>query len=175
MLFLWIAIFPAVLAVLFYAIYRVFKNDGVETAYDAGASVFTVIAIIIVALGFLVSSGSWYAQIDDFENIKKFEKIEAINRTKAEALTAEFTRHLAETYPKHEKDIFGKISPEQAALYLVKYPELKASETLMNLVERINELQSAVYDQRVATEEALQSTRVRLRNPWLFTFMIPKE
>ena len=155
--------------------YNVLKKRGRETDYDGGGIAFIFIALIIGIFGIIASGAGWLEQIDDSENIQKFSKVEAIYRTKAEALTAEFAKYLAETYPKHERDIYGKISPDKVALYAVKYPELKASETLMALVAQINKLQSDVYTQQINAEEARKRMRVRLRNPWLCSFMIPKE
>lgn len=121
----------------------------------------------------MFSARTW--QIEDFEAIKKTREIEDIYKEKAAALTAEFTKHLAEAYPDHEKGIFNKIGPDQVAIYFTKYPALKASETLLELVKRINELQSSVYNQRIEAEKLLAQTRIRLRSPWFFKFMIPKE
>ena len=135
--------------------------------------VISAVAVIVIIFGFVVSGAAWSEQISDFENIKKFQKVEVIYRAKAEALTAEFAKHLADAYPNHEKNIYDKISPDKVSLYLAKYPELRASETLVALVGHINKLQSAVYDQQIQVEQALKNTRFRLRNPWFFTFMIP--
>ena len=135
--------------------------------------VISAVAVIVIIFGFVVSGAAWSEQISDFENIKKFQKVEVIYRAKAEALTAEFAKHLADAYPNHEKGIYDKISPDKVNLYLAKYPELRASETLVALVGHINKLQSAVYDQQIQVEQALKNTRFRLRNPWYFGFMIP--
>ena len=175
MLFLYVAGFSLIIAGMLYARHRVFKNGGEKTDHAAGSFAFTVTALFLVTVGLLISTAAWHAQIDHIEDIKKFAKIEAIYQAKADSLTAEFAKHLAEAYPKHERDIYEKISPEQAAIYFAKYPELKASDTLMKLVENINELQSAVYAQKVHTEETSKKIRVNLRSPLLFTFMIPKE
>jgi len=174
MLFLFVAGFVAILAGLAFARYLILRARGDRNNdWIAGGIVLSAVAVIVVIIGFAVSGAAWSGQISDFENIKKFQKVEVIYKTKAEALTAEFAKHLADAYPKHEKDIFDKISPDKVSLYLAKYPELKASETLVALVGHINKLQSAVYDQQIKVEQALKDTRFRLRNPWYFGFMIP--
>ena len=173
MLFLFVAGFIAILAGLAFARYAILKARRNDNDWIAGGMIFTTIAVIVVMIGFVVSGVAWSDQISDFENIKKFQKVEVIYRAKAEALTAEFAKHLADAYPNHEKNIYDKISPDKVSLYLAKYPELKASETLVALVGHINKLQSAVYDQQIKVEQALKDTRFRLRNPWFFRFMIP--
>jgi len=135
--------------------------------------VFRGIDAILFFAGIIVQFNGRQDQVQDFENIKKAAKVENIYSEKASVLTAEFTKHLAEAYPSHEKDVFSKIGPEQVAIYFAKYPELKASETLLELVKNINALQSSVYGQRIEAEELLATTRTRLRDPWLFKFMIP--
>ena len=126
-------------------------------------------------MGLFASCIAWTDQISDFENVKKFQKIEAIYQKKANALTVEFAKHLAQTYPEHEKNIYEKISPDKVVMYFAKYPELRTSDTLVALVDHINKLQTDVYNQQIKTEEALKNTRYRLRNPWYLTFMIPSE
>jgi len=175
MLFLLAAALVAVLAGICFwrgiAIRDLFPNND----WGGGGVLLSFIAVIVVILGFVISGAMWAAQIDDFENIKKYKRVEAIYQAKAGALTAEFTGHLAKTYPEHEKEIYDKISPDRVSMYFAKYPELRTSETLVALVEHINKLQADVYDQQINVEQALQRTRFRLRNPWFFTFMIPTE
>lgn len=173
MLFLVLAGFALIFATLCFARYSVLKKRGKKTDYDAGGIVFSVASLLIIILGFIVSGLAWRDQISDFEDIKKFRGVEVIYQAKAKVLTAEFVKHLAETYPEHEKDIYSKISPDKVYLYFAKYPELRTSDTLMVLVDRINQLQSDVYDQQIKVEQALKNTRFRLRNPWFYSFMIP--
>ncbi len=175
MFFLYVAIGLLVFTGLCWQRYYANKAKGETTNYDSGGVVLIAIAVFLVAIGFVATGVEYVSQVDDFENVKKFQKVELIYQDKAGVLTQEFAKYLAEKYPKHEKDIFNKISPDKVGLYLVKYPELRASDTMLALVSQINKLQSDVYDQRVKVEQALQQTRVRLRNPWLFTFFIPTQ
>jgi len=176
MLILVLSGFFMLFAGLCYARHRVLKvREGQEkNAYDAWAVLFTAITFISLFFGFWNSGTEGAQQISDFENIEKFRQIEVINKDKAGVLTDEFSKHLAETYPEHERYIYDKISPGTVNLYLVKYPELQASGTLVTLVDLINKLQSDVYDQQINVVETLKNIRYRSRNPWLFQFMIPK-
>ena len=169
MLFLIAAGFLVVLSVICFILYR--KNP--RSDWDDGGIASLIIAIIIFCLGLLSSGIGWAVQVDDIENIKKYQQVEVIYQKKANALTTEFAKHLADAYPKHEREIFEKISPDKVSWYFSKYPELRASETLLALVKEINKLQSDVYNQQITVEQVRQNIRFRLRNPWYFTFMIP--
>src|SRR3989339_724582 len=132
-----------------------------------GASIALEVLMGITALcGIFTQFNARLEQVQDFEQIKEAKGVEDILKEKAEVLTAEFVKHLAQAYPEHEKGIFEKIGPEKVAVYFAKYPELKASEVLLNLVDRINGLQSSVYNQRITVENLLAKTRTRLRDPW---------
>lgn len=131
------------------------------------------IGVISLWLGSIVTGICWYLQIRDLENIEKFTNCELIYKDKATELTAEFSKYLAQAYPEHEKAIFDSISPNDVEIYLVKYPELRSSDTILALTAEINQLQSDTYDQRLKKEEAKADIRIRLRNPWLMNFVIP--
>lgn len=89
-------------------------------------------------------------------------------------LTTQFARYLYEVYPKHEQDIYNKIAPENVDIYFVKYPELKASETITELVNQISILQTAYYNQKIERAELRKRMRFREVSPWLIKFIIPK-
>ena len=161
------------LAVLCFARGQMIKAEYPANRWnDAGVDLLIVVVIVFL-MGFIVSGAGWVNQVSDLEDIKKFQKIETIYQAKAKVLTAEFAKHLAKTYPEYEKDIYDKISPDKVDLYFVAYPELRASEALVALVDRINKLQSDIYDQRIKAEQMFKNIRFRLRNPWLLRFMIP--
>lgn len=154
------------------------KRAGKEYAETRDASVIYVFGTIFSCIGLgalLAVSGVIYCQqISKLEAIKTCDGIKIVYKAKAEALTAEFTKLLAETYPQHEKDIFNKITPEKVAVFMVKYPEIKANETIKELVAQINKLQSDIYDQDVQKERLLQNVRVNLRDPFILP-ILPKE
>lgn len=135
--------------------------------------VLCFISGIIVFIGVLMTFWSYSNQLDDIEEVKRINQVEQIYRQKAEALTKKFAEYLAEKYPEHEKEIFSKMSPDKIDLYLVKYPEIKASETLMALVAKIERLENQYYEQKILREAYLKEMRFRLVNPWKFHSFIP--
>ncbi|MFC1756953.1 hypothetical protein ACFLZC_02250 [Patescibacteria group bacterium] len=180
MIFVVLTVILLILAALSFWRFSVLKARGREFKtgeihHDGIGYFFTFVTIVFFVVGLLASVEGYQCQVRDLEDIVKLKQIEVIYKTKAEALTAEFVKHLAKTYPEHEKDIYEKISPDKVTFYLAKYPELKASDTLITLVSRINELQTDVYNQQIMVEEKSRNIRVRLRSPWLFTFVIPTE
>ena len=124
---------------------------------------------------FIVNANAYNDQIGDVESLKTFEQKEAILSEKAVNLTTQFANYLADAYPQHEKDLFKDMSPEKVSIYMVKYPEIRSSETMVKLVEEIGKLQNDVYHQRLARTDAEQRIRVRLRNPWLIHFWLPSQ
>lgn len=136
-----------------------------------------IIRYIIGGILFLVAYiGTGYVcikQIAAIEKIEMYTKTEKIYAKKADELIGIFAKYLMEAYLSHEKEIFDKISPELIDIYLVKYPELQASKTIMELVAKINHLQSDRYDQMVQKERELACIRIRKKNPWVYRMFIP--
>jgi hypothetical protein len=140
-------------------------TDGIWTF-----SVFTALFLI----GAIISTMVGYAhQISDFEELSRYKKIEVIYQDKCENLTNQFSALLAELYPSHERSVFENISPDGVDIYLVKYPELRASKTVLELVAQIRSLQDDVYQVRLAEATVSKRMRFRARNPWLVNCFIP--
>jgi len=150
-------------------IYRPY-NDS----YKEGVVWLSVISLIPLILAILLTFGSYSGQISDAEDIIKFERLEEVYEDRAEALTQQFASYLSDIYPEHERNIFETIEPEGIDIYLVKYPDLKASETILELVAQIRSMQDDRYGQQIARENTMKSMRYRTRNPWIFNSFIPE-
>lgn len=149
------------------------KKKDYYDEYQCFTFMCLVFAVIFFIASFLVTGIEYGAQLSDMENLKKFDRLETIYQQKANELTKQFSKYLYEMYPKYERDIFQKITPEKVDIYLVKYPELQASKTIVALTERINQLQTDRYQQRIAKEQTLKDMRFRARNPWIWYWWIP--
>jgi len=135
-------------------------------------TMFVFAAIFIVScLGRNFAAYSF--QVSDNENLIKITQIESVYQKRADALTKEFARYLGETYPQHEKEIFDKMTPEEINIFLVKYPELQASKTIMELVKQIRSLQDDIYKQQISRAETLKDMRYRTKSKWVFQWMMP--
>jgi len=171
MIFAFSAVVIAFSAVFCGVMYR--RNTSSD--YGVACKFFGWVSITLIFVGFIVSGISWAIQTNDFEDMKKFQELERVYQSKAEILMNDFAGYLSEQYPEHERGIYDSISPDEVNVYLIVYPRLKSSDTLMVLVEQINQLQTDVYQQRIETEQLRKKIRFCSRNPWLFGFMIPKQ
>ena len=163
------------LVVLPWSIYC-WKTNGTH-GYDVDGKnvswVVIIVSMIILAAGFVFQLANYSKQISDGEELVKIGKFEDIYQKKADALTKQFAYYLVDIYPDHEKAIFENISPEGIDIYLVKYPELKASETIVHLVSEIKMLQNDYYSQQLAREEVIRVMSYRTKSPWIIQWFMP--
>lgn len=164
-----------------------YRFKGAYTAYREGPMTFTdysnrqgffilsiVVSCIVLALLLTVTGQSYFDQVDSIESIERDKKVVVIYKKKADVLTKQFVKYLM-NYSEFEKDIYTKISPKDVDIYMVKYPELKASTTVIALVDSIYKLQDDVYDTEIAIEQYKKDIRTRLRNPFAVTSLLPSE
>ncbi|MFH1667393.1 MAG: hypothetical protein ABH884_00010 [Candidatus Komeilibacteria bacterium] len=112
-------------------------------------------------------------QYDDFTKIIKYREIKEIYQKKARDLTTEFASYLAERYPEIEKKIFESLSPDKIDFYIATYPQIKSSDTIMDLVKRIDQLQSDVYEQDKKIAEKKAEILYRKLSSWNIRSLIP--
>jgi len=133
-----------------------------------------VLAVACLFVLVVLTMSTCSDQLSDQEEIKRVSEVKIVYQERAESLTKSFSEYLSNQYPKYEKSIFEKIKPSNIDLYLVKYPEIKSSETIIALVKQIRELQDEVYKQSVLKEETLKNMRYRTKNPWILNSFIPE-
>ncbi len=175
-----LALVPLVIAVLLLCLHfnakRYDRKNSEGERYDGGfvvgMVVMLIIALVPVIVSIIATFGAYSSQISDAENIAKFERLEEVYEARANALTEQFASYLADLYPEHERNVFESISPEGIDIYLVKYPNLKASETILELIAQIRSMQDDRYAQQVSRENTLKDMRYRMRNPWIFNSFI---
>ena len=97
-----------------------------------------------------------------------------IYKAKAEGLTIDFSIYLAQMYPDHEKAVFSALTPKNLSLLLIQYPELKASETFIELVAQIRSMQDDAYGCLIEANKHRAAARTLLRSPWYIGFWGPK-
>lgn len=150
------------------------KTEKEDNVWDALGIFMIIVAIFFFGLSLIVTAFAYSDQISDSENITKFERLEKIYEVRADALSQQFATYLADLYPEHERNIFKSINPEGVDIYFVKYPDLKASETILELVAQIKSLQDDRYAQQIEKEKTLKTMRYRKRSPWIFKSVIPE-
>ena len=135
----------------------------------------------VIGIVFLCISGVWLfaSFINNLEKhtdmTKKFEEIIAkfkkleIYKEKQSVLISEFRIYLADKYPDFEKEIFKLITDSKNDINVVlSYPELKSSETIMELVNQINIQSTAVYRYKVELENDYAEIRFYNMNKWFY-------
>lgn len=148
------------------------SKDAKEMNAAFGAIFLIVVFIIMIILTTTTLYGI-SSQIKDQTILQKTIDLEKVYQERADNLTKQFALYLVDIYPQHERAVFDKIAPDGIDIYLVKYPDLKTSETIISLVIQIRELQDARYKQQADRAEILQQMRYRRQSPWIFHSFVP--
>lgn len=130
-------------------------------------------ALFIFITSVIYTTNQYQDQVFDIESVERDENISALYKEKADTIIKEFDKYLAENYTEHERAIFEALGPEGTMLYLAEYPEIRASETLRDFADKIDELRSDQYQMLVYKEDALRRIRARLRDPWSWPILLP--
>jgi hypothetical protein len=153
--------------------YNYYRGHGDKSDARFGVTILTVFAIIIFIISVIFQLVNYSTQISDGEELSKIEKFEEIYQNKADVLTQQFAGYLADIYPEYEKNIFESISPDGIDIYLVKYPEIKASDTIMLLVSEIRKLQDDIYNQQLEKAVVVRNMLYREKSPWVIQMFMP--
>ena len=105
-----------------------------------------VFSVIFILIALSCQAGFWLGEAEDIERIVMTLQDKEIYKKQADELLAEFSILLAEKYPNFEKEIFENMKPEKVTAYMIKYPELKSSQTICKLVDLINSKKEKIYD-----------------------------
>ena len=130
-------------------------------------------AFILLVSGTVFNLNTYSEQIGKSVELDKINSFEQTHQVRSDNLTKEFAHYLAGVYPDHEKDIFSKIEPGKLDVYLVKYPELQASKTIVELVQQVRSLQDDIYKQRLERAQTIRDMRYNVRSPWVLQWMMP--
>jgi hypothetical protein len=135
---------------------------------------------ILLGTGFLIASliaqASYYhGQAFCIEKMLCTIEHREIYRREANDLLEEFKLYLADMYPSIEKNIFSTMKPENVQAYMIKYPELKSSETICKLVDLINSKKGYIYKEDRDLAELKMSYRERERTNKIWVLpLLPK-
>lgn len=131
-----------------------------------------VISSITLAITFIIQVSKFYAQVKDVESVLEQQQNRKIYVRRAKEYIDEFKVYLAETYPKYEKELFKVIKPENVTAFMIKYPDIKANETITKLVKMISRLKDSYYECDVAVNKLNKKIRLRKRTMLLFCLPI---
>lgn len=80
--------------------------------------------------------------------------------------------YVAPLYIKHESDLFDQMTPDDLKMLFVKYPQIKANTTLLDLSNKILELNDKVYDEQIYLNKIAYRIIVRYIKPFVFGFTL---
>jgi len=172
MFFSYLALSLGTLAVVCFVVQWLLNRGTEKEGWLELGALLTFVAILIFVAGFITSLFVHSNQIWMNVELTKIDSFEQTYQVRSDNLTKEFAHYLAQTYPDHEKD-FSKIEPGKVDVYLVKYPELQASKTIVELVNQIRSLQDDIYKQRLDRAEKVRDMQYNVRSPWVFQWMMP--
>ena len=169
-----------IFSVIFFAAYFIFEMIWKEVSKkrslyrdDHWSGIFSAIFFVVFCsfAGTLIFSipSRYTGHQWDNEDYIALEEQEVILKEKAEVLTKQFSGYLAEKYPKFEKEMFLKIL--DADLLLIQFPELKTSESLISLVEKIKSLQDQYYEIIMLKVNVIKEMRKRIVNIWFLNIL----
>lgn len=112
-------------------------------------------------------------QLERFEGVRESIQKELILREKRGLLMEIFKENINH-YITLEENIFKSLIPEKIEIFLTKYPELKSSEVIKNLVSKIETSQQTVFTEMVERNKIIKKIWVTKNSPWIFKKYIPK-
>jgi len=146
-------------------------GSEIEEPFDGFIIFFAVVFIGFLVVGFFVQFGNYSEQLKRYEDIRKTQNKIELQQEKLDNLTEKFEKLLSDKYPSLEKEVFENISPqktnEQLLALLNKYPELKSSHTITQLVKQIRELTDNLYKRKMTLEDYCKTARFKHISPWL--------
>lgn len=133
--------------------------------YSGGMAAATFVFVIglIILIGFNISL--FINQVSDFTKADVIdEKIELL-QTRSDNISNSLKEVLVDKYSEHETEIFSEMTGDDITILLVKYPELRASETFINYTDKLFKLENDVYNLKQEKINIVQRTSFRLRHP----------
>ena len=130
-----------------------------------------IVLIGFIFVGVFVQFGNYSRQLSRYEEIRKTQTKIELHQEKLDDLTIKFEKLLSDKYPSLEKEIFKDISAQKTSDQLLallnKYPELKSSHTITQLVKQVRELTDKVYEKKMHLEDLCKTSRYKHISPWL--------
>ena len=157
---------------VFYNFLTKFGTDG----WEFGLILTSVVAVVSLIAAIGVHLSLWWEHANDIEQITEAMKNRKTYEKESALLIEQFKVYLADQYPTYEQQIFKHIKPENITAYMIKYPEIKANETIMKLCDEIKSCTTKIYDCNRKVNYLERKIAVRKRTIWLTSFnFLPKK
>jgi len=163
---------------ILYGLAEVFEIKQIKFGDGRNYQNIKMFYIVLMVIGLISTISINFISItnqhSDYLNLTMVQEQKAVYQEKADSLTIKFKNALMDKYPVYEKDIFDNMTPEDLKMLFVKYPDIKASLTTINYVDKIDVLISKIYEQDILSKEIIRDIRFRFINPWIFNFLTPE-
>ncbi len=168
--------FNLILIIFFFLTGIGLRTSSEETIYIIG-TVLAAITLVWFVI-FLISSFCLYSyQERRYENL--FANIRRINiyKKRRTDILEDIRAYLSEKYPEIEEKIFKSLSTDKANFKVIlNMPEIKSSETLIELTKQIKGIGDDIYQWMRSVECDCADIRYNLRSKWqLFKPQLPQE
>ena len=150
------------------------KNSKMNSyEFDRIMAIALVAGSVIAAL--INSTVIVYNNIDDIESLGNYSRKLKIYIEKRDVLQKQYNIILDSTYGNYENHMYDKMTTKNSTSNIAVniYPSPKYSETLVELTNKISELNENVYDIRCLQSNVIQEINVRYRNPFNITLFLP--
>jgi len=135
--------------------------------------IFSCVLCVVALLILCIVNGAFHEdQIANFEEIRAGDKLKIVFKNKAEHLSQELSILLYEAYPEYEKDILKAIAKNK--LLLFKYPEIKSSETIMLLANKVEGYWNDYYGELSQIQNKMANCRYRKQSIMPLQWMVPE-
>ena len=132
----------------------------------------TLLCIGIGGVGlviFLVTTLNYSRQINDFASVQALEEKVGLYEMKRDNLS-QIVRFELSKYPEFEKDVIENINPA----ILLKFPELKSNQTMVETLQQLLKLENEVYTLREDLIDIQRTIYAREISPWVI-YVTPYE
>jgi len=148
------------------------KHHG-NLDWDAGIIISVSLFVISLALSVVINIAMWNGQISDKTHYQVVDEKIELNQKRADDISNKLRIVLVENYGEHEREIFSNMGSDGLQLLLIKYPELRASETFTTYADKMHELNDYVYEQKQEKIEIVRRMEYRVKNIFTFGFLYP--
>jgi hypothetical protein len=152
--------------------YNKVGNSSDNPSGFAFAGLFVSFCVfIMLVVGFSVDHSD---HLEDLESLNVIQEEITIYQTRADEIKAQVAEILVEKYQLHEKEIFKAIAKNNAAVYLVKYPELNTHKTFSQYANILIELDNQIYATQLTEVKLKKSIAVRKRKITTIPALLPQ-
>jgi len=171
-----ILVFTIVFVMCFLFCWYMYKKKHLTNPYNdwvCASVICAVLSIVCGVLGFAFNTGRIIGDLDDTEGLVASHEIQDVAEERKEHELKELSEYLIEFYPTYEKEVLETINRGDLQI-LLRFPDLKTNQTVLEYTNRIKELNTDIYTQLNARIAMRKRMRIRRRNPFVLHFLLPE-